>query len=433
MKKIGILLFMLLTIHGMVNSRPANTQLLPERYEQKLTAAFEQAGHIEHAERFISYSHRLFGGIPGSQASSHLVTTPYTNEMINSLWDNNSWVNQEKEVHVYNSDDLNTETYSWNWNNNQWVYSSLMVLGYDAQERPVSMLMKTWDGSQSSWNDFLKITITYSSGNNPSEWLAEFNLGGIWVNVLRYIFTYNMQGQWTEVLQQEYDMMGLTWQDAVKTQYTYDSSGNLSIRLTMEWNGSTWDDQERSLHTFNSSGYETETISEEWFGSWVPYNRSTYTYDGQWNRIHMLYEWWTGSAWENGAFTTRTFDGQNRLTVELRQIWNSAWENNEMDQWTYNLPVGIEKPELTKVSGMVYPNPAINHLNISFELSEALPITVYIHDISGREFQHHRQGQFTAGSHHLVVPVSHLPAGSYLVTLRSVNRVLLQERLMVVR
>jgi hypothetical protein len=434
MKKTCILFLMLFTISGMASSRPANWPLLPEGFEKKMTVAFDQAGNIQLVDRFIRYSHILFGSFSGDHTSQQLLTTPYNNEMINSLWDNNAWVNQEKEVHVFNSDGLNTEIYSWNWTNNQWIYSSLVEMGYDSQDRPVSMLMKAWDSSQNSWTDLLKITVTYSSGNNPSEWLAQFNIGGVWVNYSRFIFTYNMQGQWTEILNQAYDMVGLTWQDAEKTLYTYDSSGNLSHRLIQEWSGSSWDDLERSLHTFNSSGYETETISEEWVGNWMPYNRATYTYDAQWNRISVLNEWMPVTTWENGVLNTMTYDAQNKLMVELIQMWSgTAWENYEKEEWMYNLPVGIENPGLRHISGLLYPNPAVNHVNISFELEEASSITTYIYDVTGREFYQHSQGQLPRGRHQLVVPVSTLPSGNYIVTLRNGSRNILTERLVVNR
>ncbi len=434
MKKRMTLIMLLFATCGMLFSTPADRKVLPEHITQKLTTVMDQAGHAQHADRGVEFITRAINHPGASQQTEKITTSAYMNEVVHFYWANNQWVEEYKENHHYNANDPLTVTYQWEWINNQWVYAAMMTYSYDTQGHMVQMEMKTWDEPTGTWEDFMRMNITNNAQGNPVEVVIEVYFMGSWRSIARIVMTYNAQDQIIELLSQEYDMLDSVWVDGWRELMTYDANNLMIEVLEQEWIAGTWEDVYKDLISYDAGGLRTEVISQTWIGAWENYARETYTYNAEDVLIHILEEWWDGAAWEDDYFYTMTYDVQSRLHEQILQEWmGGSWENLERELWTYDLPVGVATPSVRTAELVVYPNPATHAATLALELNQTTNVTITMYDLSGRMMVQRHEGVMPEGKHQMMIPVSDLPQGYYLITVRDGNHLLARERVMVVR
>lgn len=86
-------------------------------------------------------------------------------------------------------------------------------------------------------------------------------------------------------------------------------------------------------------------------------------------------------------------------------------------------PSGIEGKFATAFE--VYPNPVDNLIHIDLELAETETIELFLSGMDGKRIQHLQAMQpMRAGSHSLTFEIDEIPAGNYILELRSVSAVL---------
>lgn len=66
-----------------------------------------------------------------------------------------------------------------------------------------------------------------------------------------------------------------------------------------------------------------------------------------------------------------------------------------------------------------YPNPAKDHLNISFTLTKASDVSVKISDLTGKVISHTTSDLFNSGKHKITLPLHDIPNGIYRVSIVS--------------
>lgn len=67
----------------------------------------------------------------------------------------------------------------------------------------------------------------------------------------------------------------------------------------------------------------------------------------------------------------------------------------------------------------VYPNPAVNYTNISFDLASSNVINAKIYDIKGKLIRDANYGKLPAGPHNIQVNAQNLPVGTYIIQLNA--------------
>lgn len=82
-----------------------------------------------------------------------------------------------------------------------------------------------------------------------------------------------------------------------------------------------------------------------------------------------------------------------------------------------------------KESYILYPNPTLDnaYIKATTEIKQNFDLSIY--DAAGRQILWRRLGAFDKGEHNIHIPVSHLAAGVYIITLRNHRGVLLREKL----
>ncbi len=81
----------------------------------------------------------------------------------------------------------------------------------------------------------------------------------------------------------------------------------------------------------------------------------------------------------------------------------------------------------------VTPNPVVDNMQISFTMTEAIPISIALHDISGQLLRTLYEDRPSLGSHTVLCPAGDLAAGVYVVSVSSVGRMISNERILVGR
>ncbi|MFK7808660.1 MAG: CotH kinase family protein [Saprospiraceae bacterium] len=63
----------------------------------------------------------------------------------------------------------------------------------------------------------------------------------------------------------------------------------------------------------------------------------------------------------------------------------------------------------------LYPNPSKDAVNISFPLTEIVPVSIYLYDVTGKEIQQFDFGRIGGGLRNLSIDISTLPNGVYMI------------------
>ena len=98
--------------------------------------------------------------------------------------------------------------------------------------------------------------------------------------------------------------------------------------LWQRWEDSSWGDWDKITYTYDANNNMIEELRELWDRNsyWVNNWKITYTYDANNNKIEDLYQEWMLN-WVNSSKYTYTYDGNNNRIEDLFQGWDgSNWE-----------------------------------------------------------------------------------------------------------
>ncbi len=124
------------------------------------------------------------------------------------------------------------------------------------------------------------------------------------------------------------------------------------------------------------------------------------------------YEFVIYDAGNNGTEYYAVIYGNNDIAFE-----GGSFGSHERNEFSYYF-VGVnEIAAFTDVN--VYPNPATDFLNVSFELRENTGVTVELFDISGKKVFVENAGKSSAGTKHFTLNTANLRAGLYILNVRA--------------
>jgi hypothetical protein len=101
----------------------------------------------------------------------------------------------------------------------------------------------------------------------------------------------------------------------------------------MLWLFTEWLNIWRYNYVVDNNGNAVEELWQGWDnqnGAWENNSLATYTFDnnGQW--LTQIQQLWIDEAWMNAFYYSRTFDSEENLIEETRQGWaNDEWANNK--------------------------------------------------------------------------------------------------------
>lgn len=185
-------------------------------------------------------------------------------------------------------------------------------------------------------------------------WLGQWRFLKFQTNV------YDVQNNLIEQTEQRWDTLAMTWINAERTQNTPNQNGNFTQVLNQEWSGSNWKNVDRINTVFNANGFAETLTRELWddgsaiwkknfrilyarnagnqliqtkfqlwsqtAGDYYDVSRTTYSYDSQnpaleTENVTDVFNTQT-AQWEKSSRSVKGYDGGGNLIEETTQLWN---------------------------------------------------------------------------------------------------------------
>lgn len=185
-----------------------------------------------------------------------------------------------------------------------------------------------------SWSLTANGTYTYV-GNKVSTYLSQL-WAGEWINSDLMTWSYNGNGTAASTLFQSWDSDSSAWANSARSLMTYDGSNRLSTMESQSWDGSDFAPVMLLLYTYDGSNRVATVTTQEWTGAWTNVSRVTYTYNGAGLESQSVTDNWFGGNWLTATRWTSTYDGSNRLTLRVREFYNTMWNNDAKSEYEYN-------------------------------------------------------------------------------------------------
>jgi hypothetical protein len=278
-------------------------------------------------------------------------------------------------------------------------------------------------------------------------------------NVRRDVYVYDSAGRLTERTTQLSDLPGLVWINNGRSSWRYNSRGRIRETVGYFWNAAQgrWLLNDSTVHTYDAS----DTV----YRGDVSYYRNTTT-----NRTFQLFRTRVDSVdlagrrlqvyedrydtarrtWNASSAIRYRYDTAGRMTQLLLGFWNASradYDYRGMTDYFYHVPSGklerslytavgaspayyqvwnyyyevlpaaVAVPDVTSGAELrAFPQPASATLQLEVRLDRQQAYSVTVLDLQGRRLQ--RLTGISAGTERISIPVSELPAGSYIAVLQ---------------
>ena len=256
-----------------------------------------------------------------------------------------------------------------NWNldlsNGEWKNSDKTIkMTYDNKNRLISLIVQNWDLDTQEWVNSGKSTYTYNNNGDVTQLLMEGWDEGEWINTMKSTMNYdrnnNLINSKIELWMDEWIALSYTeftydnnhnvlteinqaglfgpLKNETKEIFTYDTKNNVLTSIHQVWNGEDWENQSKITNTYNAKNYILTYTNQTWeSGSWLYFNKQTFTYNSNDDETLWLSQMWKSGNWENIAQHISTYDTRQNLTTQIQQSWeNGAWVNYQKYAYTYN-------------------------------------------------------------------------------------------------
>lgn len=117
------------------------------------------------------------------------------------------------------------------------------------------------------------------------------------------------------------------------TDITYDAGNHLTGYATQLRSGNTWKKQGQYTAAWDGKDRLTSALNQLWRDSSTleNYKQRLVSYDATNNSKQEIIQVWPNGVWQNQEQITSAFDGNQNPTVEIHQSWEGYWVN----KWKY--------------------------------------------------------------------------------------------------
>lgn len=308
-------------------------------------------------------------------------------QLLEQRWNGTAWVNEYRIDYSYVDGNLSEEVSQYR-QRGTWVNYTRLTYSY-AEGHLMEWLEQFW--SLTAWADYRRIQLTYGGGANYTEALVQDRDGSAWQDTTRYFFTYNAAGRFVEIREETWT--GSDWANSYLDVYSYDEANRLAEVLTQGWDETGWLNDYRKVYTY-TDGDLTEALAQDWDGTaWANTSRRTYTNDAEGNPVEEVEQFFEDATWVN----------------DTRNL-------HEYESATAGEP-GSSAPSTLLLS--VYPNPTLGEATLVFALDQAGSVELAVYDLMGRRVAIQPSQGLGVGAHELRWDFGGLPAGTYLLQIRS--------------
>jgi hypothetical protein len=221
---------------------------------------------------------------------------------------------------------------------------------------PTEVMDQDWDVAGDAWTNALDVMISYDTLGRETERTVNFGFMTFWMPQANHQRTYDAYGRLSRIITRTWT--GTAWQITSRDTLLYNLSGLPVEERVDTYNGSGWDPDQRYLVSYDPGHRPVEVIGQDWVAS--AYNnafRYAVTYDSAGQDVEFLNQTWNGSGWGNNLRIDYSWDVNGNRTVELDQFWSSgAWNDDERYTWTYDASNYVIETIFDQWSGSAWVN-----------------------------------------------------------------------------
>ena len=224
------------------------------------------------------------------------------------------------------SQDKLTSSVSEFFDGSTWAPVDKVAFIYDEINNLTEETTLNWSGATSQWVKSEVATYTYNEGNKVVVELYQGFNGATVEMQNRTTNTYNLEGDVTQTLEQNY--LNSDWVNDEKIVLEY-ANGNIVSGISYEWNGSTWilgEDSVKITINYNTNGTLDAAVIESWQEGWVKAVRLVNSYDAQNRVILRSSESFDGATWLVEEKVEYSYDANgNALTMKIFYNYNGTF------------------------------------------------------------------------------------------------------------
>lgn len=320
----------------------------------------------------------------------------------------NSWNSQLSFYDKYNEDGVLLENFVRNWDNDeQYFYQGNQELyTYDASGLVTIKQDKDWNNG--SWENYLKTLYTYDDNNNDTLELQQMYVG-YWRDNWKIKKTYNELNQLTLSYERGYDSYWAEWFEYSKTYYTYYENGLIKDEFTERYNTDNleWYDLARTNYYYNENNlleYKEEYDLDEINNS-LKYE---YQYNSNLDETNFkLYSYNAPDDWTKFYEVFDTYDENFNQTSFYSLMLDGNWNNFLKEEYYWHTFQTSSIPT-NNYELVISPNPVSDILNI--QTSNDVFIQIF-----------NSAGVLQLSTSETEINVSSLKKGIYLVLIKNEN------------
>ncbi len=314
------------------------------------------------------------------------------NKLVLKSWSNesSSWINNRQEEWRYNSDSALIEYKSMVWVNNIWLNSFKKSIDYTSEGKYKIILNQGWNASEDRWENMFDNVYKYDGDSMISvwhqQWIAKDNK---WKDLTLEVKKYNDAKLLFDNIKYYYPLDSADELSGTRFLFYYNSEKKILKKLSKVWSDekNAWENFSKLDYDYND-GYTV--ISSYWDKikiEYIPRTFYKYVLDSQGRTVLGVRKKWNveESKWINKAKNVREYDNYNHLLDDSYFFWNiNDWigVNRRHYFWSKYNTNNIE--ELTDDGFVLFPNPAGNVLNLSYDLDKSIE-NIKIYSMSGNQ------------------------------------------------
>lgn len=211
---------------------------------------------------------------------------------------------------------------------------------FDANNNLTTSVEQNWDMVLMTWANTFKSIYTYNANNTKATMIRQHWDGtSSWITDSKNTYSYNAAGKMEQDQYATWDGTAYTLQSDVT--YYYDAAGNKINETGRDWSTTTPVYTNRINYTYTTSNKLKTLTNGNWSGTaWTDVDMYTHEYDTTGNKVSTLHSIWNGTAFQNSQLSLySSFTGGNAAS-ETVQMWDTtgtgSWKDTYHFAHTYN-------------------------------------------------------------------------------------------------
>jgi hypothetical protein len=246
----------------------------------------------------------------------------------------------------------------------KWRYLSLTTSAYDNQHNLVEETTQRWDTLAFAWVNRLRTLNTPNQNGDYTEVLNQEWRNNTWRNVDKVTFLYDQFNHISTLEQHLWDTLANAWKKNLRIIYAVNAGGHITSTLFQLWDAqaSVYKSLSRTFHSFDpqNQSLETEALTEVWDvpkQAWVRSSRFVKEYDANGNQTAETYQLWTpfDSTWLNVTQILLNYNAEHKPTLRTELNWVvNQWINAYQTTNFYDANGNLNRFEVAQWQGIAW-------------------------------------------------------------------------------